>query len=184
MPTIPITVRDKRAFAPKDTTYVTGNSDYIAVFTFDAEWDSHPTKTARFSTETQFIDMVFTGTECPVPLFHTGEWLKIGVFAGNLVTTTNAAVRMRDGVLEDEGLPNPPAPDVYVQILDRLNEIELGGGGGSGGTIRLGHALAYDDQGRIAVQVASDAQGDNTLPITSAAVDTIVGNIDILLQTI
>ena len=48
----------------------------------------------------------------------------------------------------------------------------------------LGHALMWDKQGRLAVQVANEAEKDNTLPITAAAVHTELGNIEILLQTI
>lgn len=50
--------------------------------------------------------------------------------------------------------------------------------------LKLGHALKWDELGRLAVEVADDASLDNTLPITAAAVQTAIGNIDILLQTI
>ena len=53
-----------------------------------------------------------------------------------------------------------------------------------GGSFSLGHALMWDSQGRLAVQVADTAEADNTLPITAAAVHTELGNIEILLQTI
>ena len=53
-----------------------------------------------------------------------------------------------------------------------------------GGSFSLGHALMWDSQGRLAVQVADAAEADNTLPITAAAVHTELGNIEILLQTI
>ena len=53
-----------------------------------------------------------------------------------------------------------------------------------GGDFSLGHALMWDKQGRLAVQVADEAEADNTLPITAAAVHTELGNIEILLQTI
>ena len=53
-----------------------------------------------------------------------------------------------------------------------------------GGNLTLGHALMWDKQGRLAVQVADEAEADNTLPITAAAVHTELGNIEILLQTI
>lgn len=52
------------------------------------------------------------------------------------------------------------------------------------GSFSLGHALMWDKQGRLAVQVANEAEEDNTLPITAAAVHTELGNIEILLQTI
>ncbi len=59
-----------------------------------------------------------------------------------------------------------------------------GSGGGGGGFPELGHALYYDETGRLAVQVADKPEPDNTLPITSAAMQTTVGNIEILLGTI
>ena len=52
------------------------------------------------------------------------------------------------------------------------------------GGFSLGHALIWDKQGRLAVQVADKAEADNTLPITAAAVYTELGNIEVLLSTI
>lgn len=54
----------------------------------------------------------------------------------------------------------------------------------AGGSFALGHALTWDDQGRLAVQVAEEAEVDNTLPITAAAVHTELGNIAVILGTI
>ena len=55
-----------------------------------------------------------------------------------------------------------------------------------GGGFSLGHALMWDKQGRLAVQVAdeAEAEADNTLPITAAAVYAELGNIEVLLGTI
>ena len=52
------------------------------------------------------------------------------------------------------------------------------------GGFSLGHALMWDKQGRLAVQVADEAEADNTLPITAAAVYAELGNIEVLLGTI
>ena len=54
----------------------------------------------------------------------------------------------------------------------------------AGGSFALGHALTWDDQGRLSIQVAEEAEADNTLPITAAAVHTELGNIAVLLGTI
>ncbi len=54
----------------------------------------------------------------------------------------------------------------------------------AGDSFSLGHALGWDSQGRLAVQVATSAEADNTLPITAAAVQTELGNITVLLGTI
>lgn len=50
--------------------------------------------------------------------------------------------------------------------------------------LTLGHALVWDAAGRLAVDVADEPEADNTRPITSAAVQTALGNIDVLLKTI
>ena len=47
-----------------------------------------------------------------------------------------------------------------------------------------GHTLKMDDKGVLSVNTADTVEKDNTLPVTSAAVHTQIGNIDILLQTI
>lgn len=44
--------------------------------------------------------------------------------------------------------------------------------------------LTLDENNVLSVNVASEPEPDNTLPISSAAVATTVGNIEILLQTI
>ena len=57
--------------------------------------------------------------------------------------------------------------------------------GGSVLPYNIGEGLKLDYQtNTISVDVAHDAQQDNTRPISSAAVYTELGNIDILLKTI
>lgn len=59
-----------------------------------------------------------------------------------------------------------------------------GSGGGTGGTaFEPGNALELVD-GVLNVKTTDTAEEDNTLPITSAGVNTIVGNIGALLDTI
>ena len=53
-----------------------------------------------------------------------------------------------------------------------------------GGGFSLGHALMRDKQGRLAVQVADEAEADKTLLIAAAAVYGELGNIEVLLGTI
>lgn len=56
---------------------------------------------------------------------------------------------------------------------------------GEGGTyFTPGNALELTEDGTLNVLTATDAESDNTLPITSAAVAATVGNIEILLKTI
>ena len=52
------------------------------------------------------------------------------------------------------------------------------------GGAKLGENLKMSEDGHLSVDTADTAAGDNTRPITSAAVNTIVGNIETLLETI
>lgn len=121
MPNINIIVREKIAQAVGDTHIVCGNSDYISVFDFDAEWDAYETKTARFIWNGKYTDVVFTGTKCPVPVITGAFGVLVGVYAGDLHTTTAATVDTEKSILCRNGLPADPPPDVYAQIIAQLN---------------------------------------------------------------
>lgn len=56
---------------------------------------------------------------------------------------------------------------------------------GGGTPYRIGHGLKLDEEtNTLSVDAAEAVERDNTLPITSAAVYTTVGNIEALLGTI
>lgn len=52
------------------------------------------------------------------------------------------------------------------------------------GGIKIGNNLRISDDGVLSVETTDAAEQDNTLPITSAAVYTAVGNIEVRLSTI
>ena len=52
------------------------------------------------------------------------------------------------------------------------------------GGIKIGNNLRISDDGVLSVETTDAAEQDNTLPITSAAVYTAVGNIEVMLSTI
>lgn len=58
-----------------------------------------------------------------------------------------------------------------------------GGGGGGTTSFEIDETLTFKD-GVLSVNTADVVEEDNTLPVTSAAVATQVGNIEILLKTI
>lgn len=125
MTIINITVRNKIAVNPAQDRYVCGNSDYIVRFDFDAEWDAHETKTARFVKEDgSYVDQLFSGSDCPVPVISDTYKLQVGVYAGNLSTTTAAYVPCKKSILCGGGAPAAPAEDVYNQIMAVLNEAQ------------------------------------------------------------
>lgn len=120
MPNINITVREKIAHTISDTCIVCGNSDYVAVFDFDAEWDAYEVKTARFIWGGTFTDVPFTGNECPVPVIPDAVSVLVGVYAGDLHTTTAAAVEVRRSILggsETEAEVSHEIKDVFGKML-------------------------------------------------------------------
>lgn len=118
-----IKVRNKIATQTDKAEYVCGNSDYIAVFDLDSEWDAYNTKTARFSYNGSYTDVVFDGNQCPVPVITDTHCFHIGVYAGDLHTTTAARVPCRKSILCGDGAPADPTPDVYDQLMEKLNDI-------------------------------------------------------------
>ncbi len=119
---IPVSVRGKIASAPKDTEYVCGNSDYIIHFDFSEEWKAHDLKTARFKYNGTYREKVFNGNECPVPIISDTFGIEVGVYAGNLETTTAAYIPAKKSILCEEGLPADPPSDVYAQLVSLTEE--------------------------------------------------------------
>lgn len=122
--TINVSVQNKIAMAD-GTIYICGNSDYTVEFDFDREWDAYEYKTARFQYGTSHIDILFAGNQCPVPILSNLYDFKIGVFAGDLSTTTPATVYAKKSILCSGGSPQAPSMDVYHQILALLNDLDI-----------------------------------------------------------
>lgn len=116
-----IKVRNKIAAQADKAEYVCGNSDYIAVFDLDSEWDAYDTKTARFNYNGGHVDVVFDGNKCPVPVITDTFCFHIGIFAGDLHTTTAARVACKKSVQCGSGTVADPPDDVYNQIMELLN---------------------------------------------------------------
>ena len=121
---IEVRVNEKIASVVGDPLYVCGNSDYVVKFSFDAEWAGHETKTARFiKSNKEYIDVVFAGDQCAVPIIDNTPYVRIGVFAGNLCTTSAAIVNAQRSILCGSGVPADPDPDVYAQMMARFDEL-------------------------------------------------------------
>lgn len=85
-------------------------------------------------------------------------------------------------------LPPGSSATVSKTVQDGVVKLTYGiprGSGGSGSSYKIGHGLKLDTPtNTLSVNAVSDFEGDNTLPITAAAVQETVGNIEILLGTI
>lgn len=123
-----VSVKDRIATKTGDEVYICGNSDYTVKFDFDSDWNGIEHKTARFDKrDGTYVDQVFTGNVCPVPVLSNIYAFNVGVFAGNLHTTTPAYVPAKKSILCGGGLPADPQPDVYTQIMALLNSMNPGG---------------------------------------------------------
>ena len=106
MPILHISVYEKIAsYQKRDGDIVCGNSDYLIEFTFDDEWEDYPTKTARFIWNGKYYDSEFTGNTCAVPIIKDAELLEVGVFAGDLQTTTRAQIDCKSSILCGNTVP-------------------------------------------------------------------------------
>ena len=106
MRTLHISVLDKKAtYASRDGDIVCGNSDYVIEFSFDAEWEAYEQKTARFIVNGQYKNVDFTGTTCPVPIITNATVVQVGVYAGELSTTTPALIACQKSILCESAVP-------------------------------------------------------------------------------
>lgn len=121
-----INVADKIATVVDAPVIICGNSDYVIDFTFDSKWDEYVEKTARFKFKKDgkkaYIDVLFSGTRCNVPILSNIDMVEIGVYAGNLSTTTGARVDCEKSILCGDGVHTPPPEDVYNQLLETFNK--------------------------------------------------------------
>ena len=133
MPNINIKVADKIAtnMSP-DVSIICGNADYTVTFDFDEEWSAHPVKTARFvftkSGKLQYLETAFSGNVAQVPVLSGIDAVYVGVYAGELHTTTPTRVLCKRSILCGGGTHEEPAEDVYLQILELLSSGDIGGG--------------------------------------------------------
>lgn len=127
MPDIHINVTDKIALASGIPDIVCGNNDYTAVFTFDSEWDEYEAKTARFvfmkNGAPAYTDVLFTGDTVQIPALYDTPEVMIGVYAGDIHTTTPARISCIPCITDGAPVHCEPTPDVYNQLMKYLAEI-------------------------------------------------------------
>ena len=155
MPKIYISVRNKVAKNVHNDTYICGNSDFKAVFDFDTEWNQFNVKTARIKHDGVYQDIIFTGNECPLPIIENTYKIYIGVFAGNLSTTTPALVVASKSILCGDEPHEEPSEDVYNQIIKKIDSGMLKGPKGDKGDPGIPYSEEFE---ALSQQVRKDAQ--------------------------
>ena len=125
MPNININIANKRATTEGSPVIVCGNSDYMLQLTFDDEWSAATYKTARFvyvqNGQVLHEDRDFNGTEVQVPALANTTQVKVGVFAGELYTSTAAVIPCKASILCGSGEPANPTPEEDARIMELLN---------------------------------------------------------------
>lgn len=165
---INITVREKSARADDRARIVCGNSDYAVRFDFDEEWEAYDLKTTRFITEGGFFtDVQFTGSDCAVPVLTGTRTLLVGVFAGDVRTTTPAYIPAIPCITDTGGIPAAPPPDVYAQLMNRFAALEAPA------------AVLYTEQKLTNEQKAQARKnigaGTGSGEVTATAIETALG---------
>lgn len=132
---IKITVKDRIATLVGTPVIVCGNSDYTVTFTFDDEWSLTGLKTARFvyirDGVQKYEDVVFSGDTVSVPVLSDVAFVSVGVFEGNLSTTTPARILCTRSILCGTGAAQGLTEDVYNQLLAEINELAAKGAFGA-----------------------------------------------------
>lgn len=164
---IDVTVLNKIATADPNALYVCGNSDYAVAFDFDEEWEEYDSKTARFSYDGAYIDVVFQGNECPIPVLSNVYWFKVGVFAGDLRTTTPAYVAATKSILCEGGSPAAPSDDVYNQLMALINVL-------TEEMVKTINGVEPDENGNIQIEGGAGVAVDATLTESGKAADAAV----------
>ena len=130
MPDISITVRSKIAELQGLQQIVCGNSDYVAVFDLDSDWDEYDLKTAHFvwndmrSGKMQEYELVFSGSSVQIPAIYRTDLLLIGIYAGNIRTTSPARIPCIRCITDEESGHPAPAPDIYEELLEAIEDID------------------------------------------------------------
>ena len=130
MPEITITVTEKIAAAQGSPMIVCGNSDYAVKFIFDSEWDRYAQKTAHIryfrNGRYQYDEVLFEGDTVEIPALYGTFEAEIGVFAGDIHTTTPARIPCARCITDGAPVHADPQPDVYNQLLEYLAAIQNG----------------------------------------------------------
>lgn len=113
---------------------VCANSDYTVRFDLDEEWSGYAAKTMRVDYGNgTYTDVVFTGETAALPVIRGRRMIRIGLYAGNIHTTTPAAYECEESISDTGGIPAAPEADVYAQLTELLESGKIKGEKGDTG---------------------------------------------------
>lgn len=128
MPEIGISVQNKIASVISGTPQIIcGNSDYTLTFNFDEEFAAYAEKTLcivyRRRGKMVKDEVLFTGDTVALPVLYETDMCAIGVYAGNLISSTCVMIPC---VYCAETEHYDPPPDIYEQLLEYLAGLQGG----------------------------------------------------------
>lgn len=120
----------KQNIVRTDTENVVADSkNYLtAQFTFTTEEWAGKTKTALFIKGNKPIKMLLDENDCCEVPFEVirPHMFKVSVFAGDLITADSARVDVATSGYAEGQESEEPTPDIYQQILDKLDSLQVG----------------------------------------------------------
>ena len=168
---IDISVKDKIATLVNPNAYgVCDNGDYTIHFDFDSEWDEFGVKTMRINYSGYSVDMAFSNNECVLPVIEDMGPVEIGVFAGDLHTTTPASIPFIRSIKSTGGKIPDPVPEIYNQIMEIVN-------GFSADVSKTDHTAKITITDPDGTTVAEIHDGTSIENITYTGKDAIGGNV-------
>ena len=129
---VKIKVRSRNAAVVENGIITAYNTGDTIEFDFDEEWQPESvtaTRTARFSYKGIELDIPFNGNVCPLPGFSKPGNVYVGVYWGDVKSTTRARLIYAPSILSASGMPEDPTADTYARIISlldgKLNEEQL-----------------------------------------------------------
>lgn len=124
---IPVQVKNRVAWTGWSGYIVCGNTDYTVTFTFDEEWGEATAKTARFKFRTdegmRYTDQPFTGNTVAVPMLSNVREVEVGVYVGDLNTTTGATIRCVPSILCGSGEQSEYEKERFNELMQLFNDM-------------------------------------------------------------
>lgn len=172
---INVNVADKVASAIGAPCIVCGNSNYTITFTLDPEWETSNAKTARFvfrrDGEVKYLDVAFSGRVVAVPELANIDEVYVGLYAGELYTSTPARIICKKSIkCGTQQKQEAPAPDVYQQILQTINNLDTLP---TVTDVDAGRALMVNEDGRWVVRLPNFIYDQNSGELMTFFIGTI-----------
>lgn len=174
---IKASISEKIAKVQGTPVIVCGNSDYTITFTFDDEWENRVARTARFvwvddNGKLQYTEQAFGGDTVAVPILYDIDRVFVGVYSGELATTTPAKINCKRSILCGTATKHEePNEDVYQQILALINANAIVGPQGP-----QGETGPQGPQGEIGPQGPQGPAGAPTMVLTEIVPNIALGS--------